>query len=210
MDFFGRDAAIQAFFPGMPAHTDDFIKPTYTSWDQALVKAVPVSDIQAMNGNRDVTWPQEFEKNAQDRKEAIAKVDSADSLTPGPVYCFEQSIRHEPEQMPSRFAENNLPHALLLAEMLDQVVTVRFEAADLWWVVPADKKDLGLQRLVPFASLETHLAYLLGHQPHHKHDNRGGEKQGTHVREATRDHIRIEIVEKSRDKKESTHREKDP
>ena len=74
---------------------------------------------------------------------------------------------------------------MLLAEMLDQVVTVSLEAADPWWVVSANKKDLSLQRLVPFASLETHLAYLFGDQAHHKHDYGGGEKQGAHVRKAT-------------------------
>ena len=137
-------------------------------------------------------------------------MDSADSLTLGPICCFKQSIRHEPEQMPSGFAENNLPHAMLLAEMLDQVITVRFEAADPWRVVSANKKDLGLQRLVPFASVETHLAYLLGYQAYHEHDDGGGEEQGAHVRKATRDHISIEVVEKPGEKKKDTYREEDP
>ena len=99
---------------------------------------------------------------------------------------------------------------MLLAEMLDQVVTVRFEAADPWGVVSANEKDLGVQRLVPFASLETHLAYLLGDQPHHEYDNGGGEKQGAHVRKATRDHISIEVVGKPGEKKKDTHREENP
>jgi hypothetical protein len=64
MDFFGRNAAIQTFFPSVPAHTNDFVKPTHTSRDEALVKAVPECDIQTMNGHRDARSPQKLEKNA--------------------------------------------------------------------------------------------------------------------------------------------------
>ena len=74
---------------------------------------------------------------------------------------------------------------MLLAEMLDQIVTVRFEAADLRWVVSTEEEDLRFQNLLSFAPFEAHLAYLLRHQAHHEDDDGGGEKQGAHVRKAT-------------------------
>ena len=120
-------------------------------------------------------------------------MDSADwlPLDLDRIQGFQQCIGHEPEQMPSGFAQDDPVHCLLLAEIFDQVVAVCFEAADPWRVVSADKKDLGLQGLVPFASLETHLAYLLRDQAHHEDDDGGGEKQRAHVRKAAPDRIGV-------------------
>jgi hypothetical protein len=126
------------------------------------------------------------------------------------VKGFEKSIGHEPDQVLSRsFQENRIDPAMTF-ELPDQIVTVRFNAADLGWIVSANEKDSGLRHSFSFALLETHLADLLRHETHHEDDDGCGEKKGAHIGEATPEDKGVEVVEQPHQKKKDAYREENP
>jgi hypothetical protein len=83
-------------------------------------------------------------------------------------------------------------------------LTPRNDGSKLWVFVQA------LNKFIPFTSLKSHLANLLGNKPHHEYDYGGGKQKGAHVGKTPPHTKCIKVIKPTCQERNKTYRKKYP